>query len=136
MKKIIFPLVALVCLLPGCAVVDAYLMTKYDPNEYKIVTDIRLVSEKAAVQCEDANASKVNANQLADKTRLFELYSQEIPRNKDNYAASHALNEIAQGLAKKYNDGEKVSPLFCKLKFEGIRNSADVIRHVLANRPR
>ena len=129
-------LLAVAVLLSGCSVVDAYLMTKYDPNEYKQVVEIRLVADRYSTQCDDPVASKANANDMALRTQLFELYSQEIPRNKDSYAASQALNEIAQGLAKRYNDGEKVSPLFCKLKFEGIRNSADVIRHVLANRPR
>jgi hypothetical protein len=134
MKKLM-SLLAL-CLLPGCAAVDAVLMTKFDSTEYQEITEIRFVAEKYAPQCEDAVASKNNANDMATRTRLFELYSAELPRNGDGVKAATALNEIAQGLAKKYNDGEKVSPLFCKLKFEGLQHSADTIRHVLANRPR
>ena len=134
MKKLLATLA--VCLLPGCAAVDAMLMTKFDSNEYQIITEIRAVSERYATQCDDAVASKLNANDMATRTRLFELYSSDLPHNGDGVKAATALNDIAQGLAKKYNDDEKVSALFCKLKFQGLQNSSDVIRHVLANRPR
>lgn len=133
--KTLLTVVAL-SLLSGCAAVDAVLMTKFDPNEYKIITEIRLDSEKFVGQCDDQTASKSNANRMADETRMFELYSADLPRNGEGVKAATALNEIAQGLAKRYNDGETVSPLFCRLKFQGLQNSADVIRHVLANRPR
>jgi len=46
------------------------------------------------------------------------------------------LNEIAQGLVTQYNISNKVSPIFCKLKFEGIEHSANTIQHVLGGRPR
>jgi hypothetical protein len=133
MKKLIL---LMVVMLSGCAAVDAVLMTKFDSNEYQIITEIRLNSEKYVDQCNDPEVSKSNAADMAYRTRLFELYSQELPRNGDGVQAATALNEIAQGLAKKYNNGDMVSPLFCKLKFEGIEHSADTIRHVLANRPR
>ena len=134
MKKLLTVLA--VCLLPGCAAVDAVLMTKFDPNEYLQITEIRAASEQYAAQCDDPVASKRNANDMATRTRLFELYSADLPHNGDSVKAATALNDIAQGLAKKYNDDEKVSALFCKLKFQGLQNSSDVIRHVLANRPR
>lgn len=122
--------------LSGCTAIDAYLLAKFDPAEYDIITDIRFKSEKYINQCNDPVASKTNANTLADRTYLFELYSADLPHNGETIKASTALNEIAQGLAKKYNDGEQVSPLFCKLKFEGIQHSADTIRGVIAKRPR
>jgi hypothetical protein len=73
---------------------------------------------------------------MANKTELFEAYSEQLPSNGDGIKAAQALNEIAQGLVKQYNEQGKVSPLFCKLKFEGIEHSADTIQHVLGNRPR
>ena len=39
MKRLLF--LPLVTLLSSCALIDAYLMTKWDPNEYKAITDIR-----------------------------------------------------------------------------------------------
>jgi hypothetical protein len=134
MKKLLS--LSLVFALSGCAAVDAMLMTKFDSNEYQQITEIRLMSEKYSSQCDDPVASKTNANDLANRTRLFELYSQDLPHNGDSAQAATSLNDIAQGLSTKYNNGDTVSPLFCRLKFEGMQHSADVIRHVLANRPR
>lgn len=129
-------LLTTIVVLGGCGAVDAILMTKFDSNEYQIITQIRLDAETYSASCNDPQASKANALVMAKETNLFELYSQELPHNGDGYKAAQALNEIAQGLTKRYEDGTQVSPLFCKLKFEGIQHSADTIRHVLANRPR
>ena len=49
--------------------------------------------------------------------------------------AAKSLNEIAQGLARRY-DTPPVPTLFCKLKYSSIENSAKVIQHTLGNRPR
>ena len=129
-------LLSLVVLLSGCTLVDAYLMTKYDANEYKLAVEIRTDAIKYKAQCDDPVATKVNANAIADKTQLFENYSEHIPRNDNGAAASRNLNEIAQGLAKKYNSGDKVSATFCRLKFEGIEIGAVTVQSVLAKRPR
>ena len=129
-------LLSLVVLLSGCTLVDAYLMTKYDANEYKLAVEIRTDAIKYKTQCDDPIATKVNANAIADKTQLFENYSEHIPRNDNGASASRNLNEIAQGLAKKYNSGDKVSTTFCRLKFEGIEIGAVTVQSVLAKRPR
>ena len=134
MRKLL--LVALVTLLPGCALVDAYLMTKYDPNEYRIITEIRSDANTYKTQCDDAVASKANSVAIADKTKLFQFYSEQIPRNTNGISASKNLNEIAQGLKTRYAGADKVSATFCKLKFEGIEIGATTIQHVLGNRPR
>ena len=119
MKKLLL-IIGLVILLPGCALVDAYLMTKYDPNEYKLITEIRADAQLSKKNCDDNNASKMNARIIASKTHLFELYSQEIPRNQNVISASKDLNEIAQGLETRYNQPTPVSAAYCKLKFESI----------------
>jgi hypothetical protein len=134
MKRLI-PLL-LVPLFSACTLVDAYLMTKYDANEYKLAVEIRTDAIKYKAQCDDPVATKINANAIADKTQLFENYSEHIPRNDNGAAASRNLNEIAQGLAKKYNSGDKVSTTFCRLKFEGIAIGAVTVQSVLAKRPR
>ena len=133
MKKL--AIVVTVLALNGCAIYDALMMTNYDPNEYMLVTQIRTNAQQFKTQCDKPDADK-RAKRIAYQTKLFENYSEQIPNNENGKNASEGLNEIAQGLAKRYNDGDKVSPAFCKLKFEGIQNSADTIRHVIANRPR
>ena len=131
MKRLVFLLVPL---LASCAVYDAIMMTGFDPNEYKIITEIRADAGRYKLQC-DTPQAQANARALADKTTLFEIYSEQIPNNKDGYGASKSLNEIAQGLVKRY-DTPPVPAIFCKLKYGSIENSAQVIQHVIGNRPR
>jgi hypothetical protein len=109
-------------------------MTGFDPNEYKIITEIRADAGRYKLQC-DTPVAPANARAMADKTQLFEIYSEQIPNNKDGYGASKSLNEIAQGLVKRY-DTPPVPTIFCKLKYGSIENSAQVIQHVIGNRPR
>ena len=129
-------LLAILFVLPGCTLIDAYLMAGFDPNEYKLVTEIRVDSENAVKMCGDGAISKSNASAVALKTQLFERYSEEIPRNDNGISAARSLNEIAQGLAVRYSGKNPVSSQFCKLKFESIEHSARLIQHVIGNRPR
>ena len=133
MKKLI---VFLFPLLASCTIYDSLLMTKYDPNEYLLITEIKVDATDYLQQCEDVSKSRLNAMALSYKTKMFAAYSEHLPNNGDGIKAATALNEIAQGLKDRYNSGDKVSLLFCKLKFEGIEHSADTIQHVLGNRPR
>ena len=133
MKRII---VLLLPWLTSCAVYDAVTMTKYDPNEYLLISEIRVDARHYAQSCSNPIMSQPNAVAMAHKTELFEAYSENLPSNGEGVRAATALNEIAQGLVTQYNTSDKVSPFFCKLKFEGIEHSADTIQHVLGNRPR
>ena len=72
MKQIVLSLLMLT--LSGCAVVDAYLMTHYDPNEYKTITEIRAEAQQFKNQCDDAVASQINAVKVATDTQYFVLY--------------------------------------------------------------
>ena len=132
MKRLI---VLLLPLLSSCAVYDAITMTGFDPNEYRIITEIRVDANHYKDACADPLIAQTNAVAIANKTDLFEMYSEQIPGNDDGYKAAKSLNEIAQGLAKRY-DTPPVPPLFCKLKYSSIENSAKVIQHTLGNRPR
>jgi hypothetical protein len=133
MKKLILLLFPI---LTSCAAVDAVLMTKFDPNEYLLITEIKVDAKHYAAECTNPLLAQTDAVAMARKTELFSAYSEKLPHNGDGAKAAVALNEIAQGLVTQYNTSEKVSPFFCKLKFEGIEHSADVIQHVLGNRPR
>jgi len=133
MKKSI---IALAFLLNGCTVWDAYFMTGYDNNEYKLITEIRVDASVYKAACPNKLMSEVNATQLAYKTELFEKYEEQIPRNDNGYAASKSLNEMAKGLVSRYKADTEVPTLFCNLKFANIEHSAEVIQHVVARRPR
>lgn len=134
MKKLF--LVCAVLMLSGCSVLDAYLMTHYDSNEYKIITDIRTDSQIFKTQCDDAVASKTNAVKIANETKLFALYSEHIPRNDLLISSSKDLNTIAQGLADQYIKSDKVSVGFCKIKFSSIETNAEKMQQVIGKRPR
>lgn len=121
--------------LQGCYLLDAYLMTKYDPNEYKIITDIRALASKAKTSCGDEAVSKTLSEELNKSTRLFLLYSEYIPRNKENIQASKSLDEMAHELAERYAKG-KVSVIYCKMKFENLETSAKKIQSAIGSRPR
>jgi hypothetical protein len=133
MKQILLSLAILT--LSGCSVVNAYLMTHYDPNEYKAITDIRAEAQQFKDQCDDAVISQANAVKLAQDTRYFVLYSEHIPRNADMISASKDLQSIAQGLADQYTKA-KVSTAFCKIKFTTVETSADRMQKVISGRPR
>jgi hypothetical protein len=134
MKRMFFAL--LVLSLNGCAVWDAYFMTGYDNNEYRIITEIRTDASIYKDQCDVAEASRINALAMSHKTMLFQNYESQIPRNSNGIKASQELNKIAQGLRDRYKTGPQVSPAFCRLKFQSIENSAETIQHVVGNRPR
>jgi len=132
MKQIVFLLVPL---LSSCAVYDAVTMTGFDPNEYRIITEIRVDAAYYKDGCANPLIAQTNAVAMARKTELYQVYSEQIPNNTDSFKAATSLNEIAQGLAKRY-DSPPVPALFCKLKYNSIESSARVIQHVIGNRPR
>ena len=123
-------------MLSGCALVDAYLMTHYDPNEYKLITEIRAEAQIYKSQCDDAIVSKANATKLVNDTQLFVLYSEHVPRNDDVIRASKDLHIIAHGLSDQYSKTDKVSSGFCKIKFTSIETSAAKMQQVIGKRPR
>jgi hypothetical protein len=133
MKKIY--IVSIAFFLNGCALWDAYFMAPYDANEYMLITEIRTNAIQYRRQCENPVMAPVNAQAMANRTELYEKYEEQIPRNKNGVKSAQALNEIAQGLNGAYAKGP-VSPLFCKLKYNNIEHSAELIQRVTAGRPR
>jgi len=131
-KLLLLPLI----LLSGCTLLDAYLMTHYDPNEYKLITDIRAEAQLFKTQCDDPVASKANAAKVANDTQLFVLYSEHVPRNDLIISSSKDLHTIAQGLADQYAKFDKVSPGFCKIKFTSVESNADTMQTIIGKRPR
>lgn len=133
MKKILISLAVLS--LSGCALIDAYLM-KYDPNEYQLISDIRTTASLSKEKCDNFNESKNNALVIANKTFGFVQFAQYVPRNEQVKNASVELNKMAQGLKDQYNKTDKVSPAFCKIKFQNIESSAEIIQRTVGDKPR
>jgi hypothetical protein len=135
MRRLI--LLGLVALgLNGCTAVDAYLMTKFDVNEYQMITQIRVDANRFGKACSNPIVAPVNATQIANETELFEKYSEQLPHNDDSYKAAKALNEIAQGLDNRYSSNTPINLAYCRIKYESIENSAKILQHVIGNRPR
>jgi hypothetical protein len=110
-------------------------MTKYDPNEYRMITEIRHVAQQAKTQCNNPIQSQTNSLNLSTQTHLFVLYSEHVPRNDKVMAAANELDAIAQGLSKQYTSSA-VSTAFCRIKFENIETSADYMQKIIGARPR
>lgn len=121
--------------LNGCALVDAYRMTKYDPNEYRMITEIRYSAQQAKTQCNNTTLSQTNSVNLSTQTHIFVLYSEHVPSNDKVIAAANELDAIAQGLSNQYTKAT-VSTAFCRVKFENIETSADYMQKVIGARPR
>jgi len=133
MKKIFVAIFALS--LTSCALWDAYFMAPYDANEYMLITEIRTNAALYREQCANPVLAPVNAQAMANRTLLYERYEENIPRNENGFRSAKALNEIAQGLSTAYAKGA-VSPTFCRLKYNNIEHSAELIQRVTAGRPR
>jgi len=134
MKKLILLLVS--SMLSSCALIEAYQMKPFDPNEYQLITEIRVDARQYKTECVDAIQSKTNAYILMRKSELFMSYSEHIPYNNNVTKASIELNSMAKGIAEQYQKNDKVSPVFCKIKFETIEHSAETIQKVIGDKPR
>ena len=121
--------------LSGCSILDAYLM-KYDTNEYRIISEVRSDAQGYKETCANELISTTNAVAIADKTRLFVVFSQYQPHNEPVIKASIELDKIAQGLKTQYASGNRVSPVFCKIKFESIEHSAEAMQKIIGAKPR
>ena len=128
MKKLV---ILLFPLLTSCA----YFATKYDPNEYKLITEISLDANRYKSQCSNPTA-EVNAVNITYKTELLERYTQDLPNNDEVYKASIELNDIAKGLESRYHEPTAVPKIFCELKYSSIENAALLLKHVIGNKPR
>jgi hypothetical protein len=135
MKKL---LLVTVLALSGCAtindVMDAYLM-KYDNNEYKLITEIRTKAGAAKHNCSDVVESKKLAKELTYTSTFLMHYAEHLPHNKSIQRATVELHDMAKGLSDRYDSGS-VSPVFCKIKFTSIEESANRMQQSEGKKPR
>ena len=132
MKKLIL---VLPFVLTACATnpIDAFLMAKFDNNEYQISTEMRTIA--LTVDC----TNNINVLESADKEWFLsnELanYTQYQPRNEKSHTMAVALVDITKGLHDKAQTG-KVSKMYCEEKFNIIATSTEDIQRATGNRPR
>ena len=135
MKKL---LLVLALSLAGCSTIEtlkeSYFM-KYDPNEYAQITSIRTNAQLYIASCDKPDESKLNAQGLSKQTILFKNQTEFLPYNTKVIASAGELDAMAQGLLTQYQKGP-VSPVFCKIKFESIAKSAEIIQKTVGAKPR
>ncbi len=134
MKKLIL-IGLLSSTLSGCALIDAYLMAKYDTTEYALVNKIKTKAELSVDDCKDQIKSKDNADNLYSTAVEMRNFSQNIPRNEDTAKLAGNLVELAKQNKELYAKGP-VSETFCKLKLQQISRSADVAQKVIGRKPK
>jgi hypothetical protein len=137
MKKLI--LLLSIVALTGCSTFadlkEAYLM-KYDTNEYFQIADIRTDAYYAKQTCGNVEESKRQAENIARKTLTFKNYVQHLPNNSKVITASVNLDSIAEGLKDQYQKNDKVSAVFCKIKFDSIETSAETMQKAIGAKPK
>ena len=134
MKKIILALALLS--LSGCALIDAYLMAKYDTTEYSLVNKIKTKAELSVEDCKDVKKSKENAEILYFTAVELRNFSTNIPRNAETTKLAGNLVELTKQGKEQYAKDSNVSETFCKLKLQQIGRSAEVAQKVIGKKPR
>jgi hypothetical protein len=64
------------------------------------------------------------------------MFTQHLPHDRDIQTASVELDKMAKGLVDRYNSGQPVSAVFCKIKFENIEQNAETIQKSTGSKPR
>lgn len=129
-------LLALFLFLPGCAMVDAYFMAHFDPNEYLLVDDIRSVAETSPRWCEDRDKMNSVVSQMFLTATKLKNYSKNIPDNEKTIILTDELYEEVYKLDKRYESPDKVSKSYCKMKLSIIEKSSETIQQVMGSKPR
>lgn len=127
--------IGLLILLSGCALLTSYEL-KFDPIEYKAITDIRTSANLAKNKCDDPVEIKNQSNLISIQTLSFMNYEQYIPYNDNARDAAIELDQIVRGLRDQYKKNIPVSIAFCKIKFDHIEQSAELMQKSIGGKPR
>ena len=139
MKKLLIALS--IVTLTGCATIQestlykAWMMPKFDNNEYSQINSIRTVANLGAGKCGTPEVVPV-VDTLYFKSVEFKNYSASIPHNEELVKMSAELAEIVKGLNERYHSKEAVSTAYCTLKFGTIEKNAVTIQNVTGAKPR
>lgn len=127
MKKLL--LVCIVTLqLSGCAVWDIYNQSKYDTNEYALVTEIRTLAQTSK-GCDEASVKKLYFTTL----QLNNFSEYQNGNNKKSVEMNTGLLNMVREL---YNKPQPIAPIYCNAKLNIIEISAEAIQKVTGTKPR
>lgn len=133
MKKLI--LLAVISLLQGCALYDAYFMARFDNNEYLLINKIRTEANLGAAKCGKPEVV-AEVDNIWRTTVELRNYTQSIPHNEEATKMSAELADIVKGLSDRYKGTEPVSMMYCTTKFSSIERNAVTIQNVIGKKPR
>jgi uncharacterized protein YceK len=114
-----------ISLLSGCALVDSFLMAKYDTNEYAAITQVRTQAEIAQATCE-----------MYTSATYFKNFAQLRTRNEDTSNIAYNLYLIVEQLKKHYEKNETVSVAYCKMKMQQVEKNAISSQKIIGAKPR
>ena len=134
MKKLL-TIIALVSSLSGCALYDAYFMSRFDNNEYALINKIRTEANLGASKCGKPEVVEV-VDRMWYTAVEFRNYGQSIPHNEEVITMGNELAEIVKGLSDRYHGTEPVSMMYCTTKFSSIERNAVNIQNVVGKKPR
>lgn len=127
MKKLIIAFL-FVTLLPGCALWDIYNQSKYDTNEYNIVTEIRTLAQTS--QGCDADSVK----KIYYKTLQLNNFSEYL--NGNNKKSIEMNNSLLNMVKELYNKQQPIAPMYCNAKLNIIEITAESIQKVTGTKPK
>jgi hypothetical protein len=137
MKKLIC--VAVFLLLSGCASIqnlyEAYTMAKFDVNEYQYITRIRTHAQLGSPLCGSPDV-KEHVKYIFVVAQEYKNYAELIPNNENSFKLATTLTQITDDFAKKYQNNETPSIVYCKAKFMAIERSSENIQKVIGAKPR
>lgn len=127
MKKLL-----LVCIctlqLSGCAIWDIYNQTKYDTNEYALITEIRTLAQTSK-GCDAESVKKIYFT-----TQRLNNFSEYLPgNNKKTVEMNTGLMNMVKEL---YNKPQPIQPMYCNAKLNIIEITAESIQKVTGTKPR
>lgn len=129
-------LIAAIALLPGCALVDVYLMARYDANEYGLVNNVKTKAELAQEYCANKTVMQQKLIDMYGSAVEFKNFTAYIPRNKEANGMAVKLAALTKDAKDYYINHDKVSEAFCKMKLQQIVKSSDAIMETLGKKPR
>ena len=137
MKKLLY--VVLFSMLSGCASVqglyEAYTMAKFDVNEYQYIARIRTHAQLGSPLCGTLDV-KEHVKYIFVVAQEYKNYAELIPDNENSFKLATTLTQITDDFAKKYQNNETPSVVYCKAKFMAIERSSENIQRVIGAKPR
>lgn len=122
--------------LNGCAMIDAYFMAHFDSNEYLLVDEIKSLAEVSPASCSDRDKMNSIVGNLYLTATKLKNYSIYIPRNEKTIPLTESLYDEVYKLQTRYQNPDKISVVYCKMKLNIIEKSADTIQEVVGSKPR